>query len=1028
VGEYIVIIDKTLPFIEDKQNRKMYYRFTPAKNPKNAPILVILHGHGSTRASKFRDPMWNVLAPIDHYGKDSLGSWWLGENEDFFVKELLHQLISKIKEDTGTKEGLYFWGSSMGGFGALLHGILLHAHAIYANVPQIKLLGTTYSKSKMDEYFKFVIQGEEHKYNDITNFLDHNLKDRITFYIAQSKYDYQDYLKEHALYFYDKCKQYNIECNIEIFNTNEHKLLLPVHEAVLKLRTNYLCKVKNISFIEHGILFKDINSYATFNTLYFDETSLWKLIIDFKEYENNAPINFFFGERGSRFYGFTRVKDKIYYRLGSGEYIGGLPYHTGEYIKLEVTYDHGHWKFSDGNNTVECDAPTKVMFNAIGSGYNGKEHEQKTVISYVSISEYSEEQNSFCPVAEWKLNTNYGCITFDYSGNHRHAVLVNTQWINPVRYEVDLTCRYPLTQKEWKNYTKHTPQKQYAFMQTLLMKDKEPLLWKSLHPGIKNEENIQKGKRILQNIYQFDRFDAVELSETLTWREDPFQNRSWQWQYQQFIFYIHLIAAYEDTNDIKYLDKLVEVVQSWYKHSYAEIYPSTLTWNDHTTALRLRSLIHIWEYLKTKHEIIDHEIFTMILNLIETHCNVLSSRAFYNKHNNHGFDQSLFLYWASMLYPEFENAQQWHDIGYDRLIDEIGVAFTSEGMHIENSPSYLIGMLQRIDIAAKVMRTYERKDIVDIDLIIDNALKALAYLLHPDGTLPMMGDTDRGTRVPALNQLKDFSNFKLFQYVHSKGKMGSKEEAPVDVVFEESGYAVFRDRWHPHESYSQTVHCVFKCSFISTFHRHDDDLNFVLQAYGEEWFVDGGIYKYDEKDPYRKYLRSAKAHNIPVIPNIQAARTLPDSESKRSRITAYGLEESYAWVEAVSYMYPGYEVKRKLEYHKPTRFMITDSVRKGEECVESYDLMFHIPMDKEIHLGDNSVTVKSKSGHEFLMSFMGECIYELEVVTGKEGEEVMGWQAKQFNVLEPVQVLICHVTSKREYTFSSMIECKFCNK
>jgi hypothetical protein len=67
------IIDiENLRYIEDSKQRKMYYRFTQAGTPPNkAPILIILHGHGSKKASKFRDKSWNVIAPIDNYGKDS---------------------------------------------------------------------------------------------------------------------------------------------------------------------------------------------------------------------------------------------------------------------------------------------------------------------------------------------------------------------------------------------------------------------------------------------------------------------------------------------------------------------------------------------------------------------------------------------------------------------------------------------------------------------------------------------------------------------------------------------------------------------------------------------------------------------------------------------------------------------------------------------------------------------------------------------------------------------------------------------
>ncbi|HEB5611596.1 TPA: hypothetical protein RZD95_002604, partial [Mannheimia haemolytica] len=98
-------------FIQDEQGRKLYYVLRLAKNPKEARTLFILHGHQhNARASSFSDENWNVVCPIDNFGYEQCGSWWLGENNDFFVKALMLRLINNIKEITGSHR-LYFWGS-----------------------------------------------------------------------------------------------------------------------------------------------------------------------------------------------------------------------------------------------------------------------------------------------------------------------------------------------------------------------------------------------------------------------------------------------------------------------------------------------------------------------------------------------------------------------------------------------------------------------------------------------------------------------------------------------------------------------------------------------------------------------------------------------------------------------------------------------------------------------------------------------------------------------------------------------------
>lgn len=758
-----------------------------------------------------------------------------------------------------------------------------------------------------------------------------------------------------------------------------------------------------------GILFSDHTAYALFPKVAFGKSARWKIKLHFKEYHNDSNINFFFGERGSRFNGFARVKNKIMYRLADGSYIGGLTYNLNESIKLEVHYDQGLWTFSDGINTVSAECKSDVLFNSIGSGFNGKELEEKISISYASIEQFSDASGEYETIGEWELNENAGCIAFDTSGFQHHAVLHNIEWECCERKNKKISPIL-MDQSAWQGYVHHKPHKIFSFARTIYEAEKDSFLEKIVQ-GVMSEKNRQQGEKLFNNIYHFDRFEPAELPIALTWKEDPFNSRSWKWQLHQWVFYAGLIAAHGATGNDKYLDRLLQLVRSWYECNYTKDYPSELSWHDHSTALRLRTLIYVWEYLRCSTFQMDEQSINLFLNLIETHCNVLSSKDFYNQHNNHGFDQSMFLYLASVKFPEFESAKIWHTIALDRLIDEISVAFTSEGMHVENSPSYLVNMLQRVHLASKMMLYYESEKCIELDIIVDSALKSLSYLMLPDGTLPMLGDTDLGSLIPAMKHLKGYSNFNFFQYTYSKGEDGCTVTYPVDAVFAESGYAVFRDRWHVKSTFEQMTQLVFKCGFLSTFHRHDDDLNFILYGLGEYWFVDGGIYQYDEKDRYRQYLRSARAHNIPVIPNITPLRKLSSDASKQSGIVDYNLEDNASWVKAESYMNPGFCVTRKIEYLRPNRFIIIDNVKaESNDYLHSYELMFHIPLDKRIILQkDNKVIIKGEKSHQLEMLFDGDCSFEFCLSSGMQDGEILGWQSKKFNHLDEIQTLRCEV-------------------
>jgi pimeloyl-ACP methyl ester carboxylesterase len=149
----------------------MFFRYTPATEtqPSESPTMMLLHGHGSTNPSRFRDPKWNAIAPVDNFGVEGLGSWWIGESGDISTIKLLDEVIRKVCEMMNCNEinKLFIYGSSMGGFGALLHGHRYKATAVYANVPQIQLLGTTYSDGGMKQFFSGVIAEGNNNYNDL---------------------------------------------------------------------------------------------------------------------------------------------------------------------------------------------------------------------------------------------------------------------------------------------------------------------------------------------------------------------------------------------------------------------------------------------------------------------------------------------------------------------------------------------------------------------------------------------------------------------------------------------------------------------------------------------------------------------------------------------------------------------------------------------------------------------------------------------------------------------------------------------
>jgi hypothetical protein len=222
-------------FSVEKNGKTMFFRFTAATEtePSKSPTMMLLHGHGSTNPSRFRDPKWNAIAPVDNFGVDGLGSWWIGEHGDLTTIELLDEVIKKSCQmmDCNEINKLFIYGSSMGGFGALLHGHRYNAIAVYANVPQIQLLGTTYSEGGMKKFFSGVIAKENNHYNDLANLLNSSDLKHPLYFMCENRFGYRNYRKEHINRFLDVLEGLELNYHLEIIPTKGHNKNRGINEV-----------------------------------------------------------------------------------------------------------------------------------------------------------------------------------------------------------------------------------------------------------------------------------------------------------------------------------------------------------------------------------------------------------------------------------------------------------------------------------------------------------------------------------------------------------------------------------------------------------------------------------------------------------------------------------------------------------------------------------------------------------------------------------------------------------------------------
>lgn len=254
-------------------------------------------------------------------------------------------------------------------------------------------------------------------------------------------------------------------------------------------------------------------------------------------------------------------------------------------------------------------------------------------------------------------------------------------------------------------------------------------------------------------------------------------------------------------------------------------------WHDHATGLRSLRLAKLFA-IGSSCRFISKQEADDLVEVINSHNVTLSKESFYSKGTNHGFDQSVSAYAVCLLME----AKGWgfsslREVFCDRILSELDFAFTDEGVHVENSPSYQVYMLSK----EKVLNDLELigdQCIKDVSgKIFEKARLFLSALTKSDGTLPPIGDTQFGEKGACKSTLK------YGAYNYSK-----------------SGYYVYKSL--------EGVYLIIKNSHLSSYHRHDDNGSFFLEINGVTVFGDGGLGFYKEKDARRKFLRSTYAHNV----------------------------------------------------------------------------------------------------------------------------------------------------------------------
>lgn len=531
------------------------------------------------------------------------------------------------------------------------------------------------------------------------------------------------------------------------------------------------------------------------------------------------------------------------------------------------------------------------------------------------------------------------------------------------------------------------------------------LLDKDIEKYISNEESVQRGKLLFENNkLKLTSFDAVEWED---WESDPFKNRSWQWALHWFDFNKYLLALYHKTNNDKVLDVLRELINSWIdRYLYNNNTNFEFIWHDHATALRAEQILLLLYYLKKYHPIWISNNFIFISKLFET-LNVIGKKleqeSFYSKHTNHGLEQVRVL----MLLGLVLDKEEWVDISLLRLNDELDFSFTSEGVHKENSPGYHQFVFKVFLSIIEEFPDYLLKDLgYKFNDIAAKALTYITYMLRPDNNLPIIGDTElKPTSDAYSNFFSGTTEYENFLYSLTQGRRGSAP-SKNNIVYPKSGYAVFRNNWGSKEDFADSLHLIFKAGCLSQYHHQQDENNFVLYAFGEDWIIDSGLYNYVNQDPIRHYVRRRQAHNVPLVSNTSYVHTDFDHRINNWSICDYSEDQHNPYVSAENTVLQDVKHSRKIEVDSLNlEIRVDDHIICLDDVKRTVSFLLHVPIDKNIEILEDKIKISSsKSSHAINLS-LSQKPKLIEIKKGMQGKIVDSIVSYTSNSYEESQVI-----------------------
>lgn len=368
--------------------------------------------------------------------------------------------------------------------------------------------------------------------------------------------------------------------------------------------------------------------------------------------------------------------------------------------------------------------------------------------------------------------------------------------------------------------------------------------------------------KLLERGYSLRKNPIWKPKPPIDWGHNPQRDSNWHYNVNSLRPMKPLIEAYAAGAGDRYLDLARHVALDWIDFNMVRKRPNEKKWHDMGSALRAQVLATVLD-LELRRSQPDTRAVGLLVWALDEHATFLADPKVFTL-GNHGFFMMRGLSWILRGLPELENRPRLDRYMTEQMKRLLSSQFARDGLHLEHSPGYHNFITKSFSNA---LAEGSFPELVELRETVARAKTHFTELRHPNGDVPMLGDTKRvGAKVP------------------DAGASASAVGGPLRG-YPESGWAVFRTHFGE-KAAATDDYLLLGAGHHSSAHKHADHLSFEWSFRGIPVLIDSGLYTYD-RDEWRQFFTSTRAGNAVEVDESDYATRLVKGKGN-SKLSAWG--------------------------------------------------------------------------------------------------------------------------------------------